>query len=283
MTCIALRNRIQSMFFEFKKPFYSFGGHGETILSKSQPALSLKTWTLFNINVAKQNTVSVRHSPLKENILFILHGLGSDWSSSENMWSASAAIELGWCVAQIQWARRPPTHAGQIDHLEKAIQKLGFSMGASVMLNWARKQSLARAQKLIGVSPLLDLESTSTCLTRGFSRLYDYRFNKILRSWYPESNIKSEMTIREVDEVFTSRFHGFKNRNDYYQSCSALNFIDEIQIPQIFLSAQNDTLVTADTFEKIKPSPLRKIILTEGGGHVGYGHRMADFIKIVLS
>jgi predicted alpha/beta-fold hydrolase len=210
------------------------------------------------------------------------------------MWSAEAAHEAGWSVAQVRWARNPPTHAGQKEHLETVLQFLesqakfqkiyimGFSMRASIMLNWARKQNLKRVQKLIAVCAPLDLHSASKRLTSGFSRFYDFRFTQILRSWYPQSKVHALMTIYEVDEFFTAKTHGFKDRADYYTSCSPINFLDEIQIPQHFVVAENDPLIDVNIYKKLQPSPLRHVLITEGGGHGGYGRWMKDLITTFL-
>ena len=150
------------------------------------------------------------------------------------------------------------------------------------MLNWARNQNLKRVQKLIAVGGPLDLESASIRLKSGISRLYDLRINKILRSWYPQANVKPLMTVYEIDKHFTAQKHGFKDREHYYSACSPINFLDEIQIPQHFVIAENDPLIDIDHYRKLKSSPLRHLIITEGGGHIGYGDWMAKLITSIL-
>ena len=150
------------------------------------------------------------------------------------------------------------------------------------MLNWARKQNLKRVQKLIAVCAPLDLETASLRLKSGFSRIYDFRFNQILRTWYPSAKVKPLMTIYEVDEYFTSKKHGFKDRKDYYTSCSPIHFLDEIQIPQHYIAAENDPLIDVSQFKKLAPSPLRHVLITEGGGHVGYGEWMSKLVTSIL-
>ena len=279
---------------KFDRPIFSFGGHRETIWPKNQPVFPAEKWNEKTIILDSENEIKIRFTALRTKVLVILHGLGSDWNTSESMWSAHSAVEAGWSVVQVRWARTPPTHAGQKEHLEKVLQFiesqskfqkiyiLGFSMGASIMLNWARSQSLKRVQKLISVCAPLDLDVTSRRLKSGFSRLYDFRFNKILRTWYPKANVKPLMTIFEVDEYFTSKTHGFKDRNDYYTSCSPINFLDEIQIPQHYIASENDPLIDVNLYKKLKPSPLRHVLITEGGGHVGYGEWMAKLIASIL-
>ncbi len=276
---------------KFNKPRFSFGGHFETIWPKSYPQLTAEQqWTEKVIPLEADNEIKIKMTPLRTKVLIILHGLGGDWDTSENLWSARAAIDSGWCVAQVQWPRNPPSHAGQKEHLEavlsyvenlgkfQKIYLLGFSMGASIMLNWARGQTLKRVQKLISVSAPLDLDRTSRKLKSGMCRIYDLRFNKILRSWYPKARIKAHMSIFEVDEFFTARTHGFKDREDYYRSCSALYFLDEIQIPQHYVVAANDPLIDIKDYRDLKPSLLRHVTITDGGGHVGYGPWMEKFI-----
>jgi uncharacterized protein len=274
---------------KFDRPRFSFHGHFETIRPKSRPDFPQNLWSEQIIQ--PENEIKIRFTALSSNVLIILHGLGGDWDSSENIWSAYAALEMGWSVVQVQWARRPPTHAGQKEHLEKVLSYLetksdfkkifvlGFSIGACIMLNWARKQSLKRVDKLISVGSPLDLEITAQKLSSGFSRIYDWRLNKILRNWYPQSMVNSFMSIYEIDEFFTSRHHGFKNREDYYKNCSPLYFLNEIQIPVSLLVAENDPIVDVANYKNLNPSPIRQVMFTEGGGHVGYGSWIAKFIK----
>jgi predicted alpha/beta-fold hydrolase len=279
---------------QFRRPLLSLNGHRETLFPKKKPTFQANLLTAARLPLSETNELWVRHTPLKPKLLVVLHGLGGDWDSAENLWALDGAQRAGWSCAQVRWARTPPTHAGQKEHLEavlsflekqykfEKVYVLGFSLGASVMLNWARGKGCERVQKLIAVSAPLDLESASKRLRRGFSKLYDFRFNRILHKWHPEARVTPLMSIFEIDEHFTAPTHGFRDRDDYYKSCSALNFLDEIQIPQVYVVAKNDPLIDIEFYYGLEKSPTRHLVITEGGGHAGYGHWMSDLVFDLL-
>ena len=52
---------------------------------------------------------------------------------------------------------------------------------------------------------------------------------KLKQKQFPEAitkaKIKSIKTLNDFDEVYSSRAHGFKNAQDYYEKCSSLQFL----------------------------------------------------------
>src|SRR5688572_28527200 len=61
------------------------------------------------------------------------------------------------------------------------------------------------------------------------------------------SRIKS---IREFDDAYTAPFHGFADANDYYQRASAMRVIDQISIPALIVTADDDPFVPPGPFRE---------------------------------
>jgi len=266
-------------------------GHLQTIWPQSLPKSSYFQWREFPLPLIEGNELRYRVTGSSDKCLIIMHGLGGDWGGSEALWSAVAALETGFTVVEVRWARKPPTHAGQYQHLQQVLEDLksrfrfnhiemmGFSLGGSVMLNWGYKSSDPLVKKLIAVCTPLNLESTALNLLTGFNRVYDKRFNKIFRKWNPEKGIPPKASVYEIDELFTAKIHGFKNRDEYYHTSSAQNFLDSISIPQVYLVSENDPLVNVQDFQKLESHQKRVVKITKFGGHVGYGPYMKKFVE----
>jgi predicted alpha/beta-fold hydrolase len=82
-------------------------------------------------------------------------------------------------------------------------------------------------------------------------------------------------TVYEFDDRVTAPENGFLGAVDYYKSCSAKFFIHEIKVPTLIVSAKNDPWVPSTMYSSIARCKLKnvKIILPEGGGHVGFHDR----------
>lgn len=269
-----------------------FHGHLQTIWPQALPKSTHFQWREFLLPLPEGNELRYRVTGGSgDKCWVLLHGLGGDWGGPEALWSAVAALQSGYAAVEVRWARKPPTHAGQYQHMEQVVQRLksqhsfrhielmGFSLGGSVMLNWGYRSPDPVVKRLIAVCTPLNLESTAKNLLTGFNRIYDKRFNKIFRKWIPEKGIPPRASVYEIDELFTAKIHGFKNRDDYYQTCSAENFLDQISIPQIYLASENDPLVNVQDYQRLSENSQRKIHITKFGGHVGYGPSMKKFVE----
>ena len=72
--------------------------------------------------------------------------------------------------------------------------------------------------------------------------------------------------------MYTASINGFKSAKDYYEKCSAKQFLKSIKIPTLIVHALDDPFMTPE----ILPSSLTEISetitlkLSESGGHVGF-------------
>ncbi|MEQ9167398.1 MAG: alpha/beta hydrolase, partial [Fulvivirga sp.] len=66
--------------------------------------------------------------------------------------------------------------------------------------------------------------------------------------------------------------HGFKNAVDYYNKCSSLYFLKDIQTPTLIINALNDPFLAADCYpiEKLYGHEYVTLETPTYGGHVGF-------------
>jgi predicted alpha/beta-fold hydrolase len=90
-----------------------------------------------------------------------------------------------------------------------------------------------------------------------------------------DSDINAIDTLKDFDDIYTSKAHGFVDANDYYEKCSCLQFLPNISIPSLLLNAKNDSFLGADCYpfkEAIANKNLH-LEVPEFGGHVGFWGR----------
>ena len=75
-----------------------------------------------------------------------------------------------------------------------------------------------------------------------------------------------------IDELYTSRAHGYASASEYYEKCSCLQFLPNIKIPTLLLNAENDTFLTSASFPKkiAQESTFLYLETPKHGGHVGF-------------
>ena len=79
-------------------------------------------------------------------------------------------------------------------------------------------------------------------------------------------------TLKAFDDLFTAPIHGFRDAEDYWRRCSALNFLDRIQIPTLVINALNDPFLDRPCFPFAAARRNPKLFLEtpRSGGHVGF-------------
>ncbi len=140
--------------------------------------------------------------------------------------------------------------------------------------------------RAVVVAPPIDLHECCKTLEKGLRRVYNRFFVRILRklaahrsSIWPrwaeiaQSDHRPVRTIRDFDNVFTSRIAGFADALDYYEKCSTWNCLDQIRIPTSILIDMHDPIVPSTMFRKAQWTDCIDVTVTKHGGHIGYLHR----------
>lgn len=188
-------------------------------------------------------------------------------------------------------------HSGATDDLETVVAHarakgyariclVGFSLGGNLTLKYLgeRGQSVASfIEKAVVFSVPLHLSSSSTYLERGFSRVYSRRFNRSLGKKIKEKAarmpghlsaepLKKIRTLRDFDDFYTAKLHGFHDAEDYYEQNSSLRFVGEIAVPTLVINAQNDPFLSPECypFEAMKVLSNVWFEAPAQGGHCGF-------------
>ncbi|WP_209330327.1 YheT family hydrolase [Lunatimonas salinarum] len=167
---------------------------------------------------------------------------------------------------------------------------VGFSLGGNLILKYLGERQPAgyKIRKAVAISVPLDLAGAADQISRPSNWLYSHRFLKSLKKKVMEkakafpdrisvADLKGVRTLRDFDNRYTGPLHGFMNADHYYQSCSALGFLEGITIPVLILNARNDPFLSESCF----PEKLGKVLddvfmeFTDTGGHVGFSPERA--------
>jgi len=163
---------------------------------------------------------------------------------------------------------------------------VGVSIGGNMLLKWLGEQgenALRVVDRAAAISVPVDLTIGAQRLDYGCSRLiYTSRF---LRSMKPKVLAKISAhglpidgralcaisTFREIDDLYTAPFHGFKDAPDYWQHSSSKPWLRRIRVPTLMINARNDPFFPGDAL----PTPAEvsdcvALEFSQTGGHVGF-------------
>lgn len=240
-----------------------------------------------------------------DKLVILLHGLAGNASRPYMKGMAKAFNEMKWdalamnfrgCSDELNRLFRS-YHAGASDDLAEVITHVlslkkytcislvGFSLGGNMMLKYLG-ENRSRPREIIGaaaVSVPCDLAGSLGAINRMRNFVYSKRFELNLKQHlyaraekFPDhinkKNISACKSLRDIDDLYTSRAHGYKNAADYYEKTSSLNFLDGIEIPTLLISATNDTFLSEKCYprEVAKNSDYLYLEIPEYGGHVGF-------------
>lgn len=206
------------------------------------------------------------------------------------------AINLRTCSGEMNRLFRS-YHSGATEDLDAVIQYIlknknypeiyikGFSLGGNLTLKYLGEDRIhpKEIKAAMAVSVPCDLHSSCKELLKPKNIPYAIRFKKNLvgklkakQQKYPEkiadADIKNVVTLKDFDDIYTSRAHGFKDAIDYYEKCSCLPFLPSIKIPTLLLNAQNDSFLGPECFprKEAEQNNLFFLEISKYGGHVGY-------------
>ena len=77
-------------------------------------------------------------------------------------------------------------------------------------------------------------------------------------------------SVWDFDEAYTAPAGGYRDVEYYYYKCSANQYLNEIRIPTTILTSNDDPFVPPKVFREYPSSKHVKLVVTQGGGHMGY-------------
>jgi predicted alpha/beta-fold hydrolase len=197
------------------------------------------------------------------------------------------------------------------DQLQKLFV-VGVSLGGNMVLKLAGEYADEPPPELLGVcavSPSVDLNASADLILKRSNWLYHRDFLRRLKSrllrkqkLFPEkydtSDLKSIRTLREFDDRYTSRAHGFAGAADYYYRASSIRVVDKIRVPTLIIHGKDDPFIPFAPLldPKFAANPYLLLIDPPQGGHVAFvgrptetedrfwaENRVIDFCKSAVS
>lgn len=298
------------------QPIFKFEtGHSQTLLAHFLPTpIFVEEFEIQYLKFSDGDQCGLKiyenKSKNKKNIVISLyHGLAGDHKSDYIQRTARVAFDLGWTVVMVdhrgagvaEGLAKLPYHSGRGADISDVLLYLknrfpnhvqianGFSMSGSILLNLiCGRYGQIKPDYAVVVNAPIDLKDAAESLTKGLSKLYDFRFYQKLKSDI-KKNYNTVLPItgstHNIDDLFTSKKSGFTDKNDYYEKCSTYKYIENIQTPTFVLTAMDDPFVSFDKYKKLNWPDCVHVTYSKYGGHMGYyskielNHYGVDFKK----
>jgi predicted alpha/beta-fold hydrolase len=244
-------------------------------------------------------------SSTSKKLVIIIHGLEGSSKRAYMKGSAKVLTQSGYDVCSINLRGCSGTanklfrsyHSGATEDLQAVIEHVlqldeyqniylhGFSLGGNLLLKYlGEKRELPTEIKgAVAISVPCQLADSLHQLLRFKNVLYAKRFKgnlieklKQKQQSFPDliSNIDIEniKTLKDFDDLYTSKAHGFTDAMDYYAKSSSLQFLENIAVPTLIINALNDSFLGSECYP-IEIAKYHKNLFLEMpkyGGHVGF-------------
>lgn len=188
-------------------------------------------------------------------------------------------------------------HSGSTDDLRQVLTHIhhkgmpatalvGFSLGGNLILKYLGEDSPSvppGIRAAVAFSAPVDLAETTQLLQQPANWAYSRRFlrklsEKIIQkaACFPGeidiSKLSKVKNLKNFDDAYTAPLSGFEDADDYYHQCSALQFLPDIQIPSLLVSALDDPFLGPECYPRKVAGDSENFYLEtpEHGGHVGF-------------
>ncbi len=253
-----------------------------------------------------------KHSNAKTNkVIICMHGLEGNSTSKYMLAMAKYGSEKEYDVVNVNFrgcSGEPNRlfrayHAGATEDLEAVLDHVlkqkkyesiyikGFSLGGNLTMLYAgmNKNIPKEVKAIMAVSSPNFLKACCDQQTKRQNMLYAKNFlitmKKKLKQKHEAfpnqlslASIKKVKTLTDIDNIYTSKAHGFKDAFDYYEKCSSHQYMDNIKVPTLLINAKNDSFLSPKCFplQAAKNNPNFYFESPKVGGHLGfyYGGKM---------
>ncbi len=235
--------------------------------------------------------------------LIVLHGLEGSAESSYARMLLQAAADRGWRAAVLHfrdcgdYRNRLPRryHAGETNDIRFFVERLrteghqgpmmaaGYSLGGNVLLKYLGENGISTPlHAAAAVSAPLNLHTSAEALSTGFSKIYQRHLLRRMKKavsrkfdqytaafdWRRAMDAK---TFAEFDDAVTAPLHGFSGKDEYYDRCSSIGFLKQIQRPTLIINSLDDPFMMPEILpDESQLSDCVTLEVSEHGGHVGF-------------
>ena len=244
-------------------------------------------------------------SSTSKKLVIIIHGLEGSSKRAYIQGSAKALTQSGYDICAINLRGCSGTanklfrsyHSGATEDLHAVIEHVlqldkyqniylhGFSLGGNLLLKYLgeKRERANEIKGAVAISVPCQLADSLHQLLQFKNALYAKRFKgnlieklKQKQQLFPDlisdNEIENIKTLKDFDDLYTSRAHGFKDAMDYYAKSSSLQFLDHIKVPTLIINALNDSFLGSECYpiEIAKHHSNLFLEMPKYGGHVGF-------------
>jgi len=167
----------------------------------------------------------------------------------------------------------------------------GFSLGGNVLLKYLGESASLLSSAIKGAvafSVPCHIPSANVAIAHWENKLYLMRFLRTLNAKmrtkvkqfpdYLQLPDRMPRSFQEFDGQFTAPIHGYRNAADYWESCSSIHFLPNINLPVLLINAEDDTFLAPPCYprELAKTHPFLHLETPQYGGHCGFYSPQAD-------
>ena len=169
------------------------------------------------------------------------------------------------------------------------IIAIGFSLGGNILLNslaqpWAQHVFLAAATVCAPIRPAQAARRIMEPRNWVYHRFLLQRMKQDTLSPHAllddaeRQAITSCRSIYEFDDRFTAPRNGYADADDYYRRTAGADFVPDLPTPTLLIHAADDPWIPVQPYHELRKQALRqaKVIISQGGGHVGFHNRDLD-------
>ncbi len=248
---------------------------------------------------------SYTESKDSKNLAIIVHGLEGNAQRQYMVGLAKylnlnnrdvLAINLRNCSGEVNRLYRS-YNAGVSDDLDQIITHVlthhnytnisicGFSLGGNIVLKYLGegRDIPFQIKSALAVSTPCDLYDSLLEINKPKNYIYEQRFIKHLKAKllerqlvFPNEISKSDInacaSLIAIDNLYTSKAHGYKDAMDYYTKCSSKQFLKNIKVPTLIINAKNDSFLGDQCYPITEAQENSNLFLEipDYGGHVGF-------------
>jgi predicted alpha/beta-fold hydrolase len=240
------------------------------------------------------------------------HGIEGSTSSNYMQATAEKGFRAGFNIIRVNFRNCGGTehltstiyHGGLSDDLRAVVKELlekdrlsrmllvGYSLGGNLVLKLAGEYGENPPEEILGicaVSPSVDLSSSADMILKRSNWIYHQDFvrrlknrirtnHKLYPQLYDVAGLDDVRTLKEFDDRFTARAHGFADADDYYFRSSSLRVIENIRIPTLIIHAEDDPFIPFAPLcnPAVANNPYILLVDTKRGGHVAFISRKSS-------
>ena len=294
----------------FAPPWWLAGPHLQTLAGKFWRAAPSEMLSTERIETPDGDFLDMDWMPETDPtapLVLLLHGLEGHTRRGYMVQTCLALADLGLRAVGLNFrgcsgeVNRTPRfyHSGETEDIgfvcsllrerfpTRPLMVIGFSLGGNVLLKYLGEQGTKNAAGIsaaVAISVPYDLSAGADALERrGLTKVYAGYFlrslltkvrgkKEILASILDLEAVRASATLRDFDDTATAKLHGFANADDYYRKCSSNRFLRSVHVPTLLLHSLDDPFLPASALplSAIEANRFLTLVLTEGGGHVGF-------------